>query len=140
VDELAEGVVGVTETLGRRLLGQTVQEDGAEGFILSLGGTDGLVEEALTEGIVHVRRSECEVIIAGNEVYTSGTRIRLPGEKWRLSRRRRRENEGKAMRAKGERAAAAERRCAETGPEPGRKDLTQPPATLGETSTSATSV
>jgi hypothetical protein len=57
VDELSEGVVGVAEPPGGILLGQTLDEDGPEGFVLSLGGTAGLMEEVLAEGIVHARGS-----------------------------------------------------------------------------------
>jgi len=64
VDELTEGVVGVAETLGGVLLGQAVDEDGTEGFELSLSGAGGLLEEELAEGVVHARGSECEVFVA----------------------------------------------------------------------------
>jgi hypothetical protein len=36
VDELAEGVVGVAETLGGVLLAEAFDEDGAEGLVLAL--------------------------------------------------------------------------------------------------------
>jgi hypothetical protein len=66
VYELAEGVVGVAEAVGDVLLGQAVEEDGAEGFVLSLGGTGGPLEEELAEGVVHVRGSGCEVFAAAD--------------------------------------------------------------------------
>jgi hypothetical protein len=106
VDELAEGVVGVAETLGGILLGQAVDEDGAEGFVLSLGWTGGLAEEELAEGIVHVRCSRCEVMLAGNGLYASRSPIRLPGENRGKHRLGRLENKGKARckrRAEGSR-------------------------------------
>jgi hypothetical protein len=61
VYELSEGFGGVAESLGGILLGQAVDEDGAEGFVLSLGGAGGMLEEELAEGVVHARGSECEV-------------------------------------------------------------------------------
>ena len=68
MDELAEGVVGVAETLGGIFLGSAAIEDGAERLVLPLGGTGGLLEEALAKGIVHARGSGCEVLVAGNGV------------------------------------------------------------------------
>src|SRR3954471_23046806 len=64
VYELSEGVGGVAEPLGGILLRQAVDEDGAEGFVLSLGGAGGMFEEELAEGVVHARGSECEVFVA----------------------------------------------------------------------------
>jgi hypothetical protein len=55
VDELAKGVVVVTEPLGGVLLGQAVEKDGAQGFVLPVGGTGGLLEELLAAWVVHNR-------------------------------------------------------------------------------------
>jgi hypothetical protein len=65
VYELAEGVVVVAETLGGLPLGQAAGEDGAEGLVLTLGGTGGLIEEVSAEGVVHARGSGCEVFRDG---------------------------------------------------------------------------
>jgi hypothetical protein len=66
VYELSEGVGGIAVPLGGILLGQAVDEDGAEGFVLSLGGAGGMLEEELAEGVVHARGSECEVFLAAD--------------------------------------------------------------------------
>ena len=42
MDELTEGVVGIAEAAGHLLLGQPVDEDGAQGLVLALQGTGGL--------------------------------------------------------------------------------------------------
>src|SRR5262249_40925397 len=63
VDELAEGVVGVAETLGGLLLGQALDEDGAEGLVLALGGAGWFAEEEPAGGVVHARGTQCEVIV-----------------------------------------------------------------------------
>jgi hypothetical protein len=65
VYELAEGVVGVAETLGGILLGQAAAEDGTERLVLPLGGTGGPIKEVLAEGVVHARGSGCEVFRDG---------------------------------------------------------------------------
>jgi hypothetical protein len=54
-DEQAEGAVGVAETPRGVLLGQPVDEDGAEGFVLALLRAGGLEEETPHKGIVHGR-------------------------------------------------------------------------------------
>jgi hypothetical protein len=59
VDQDAEGGVGVAEAAGGFLLGNALDEDGAEGLLRALRGASGLQEEALREGIVHGGRSEC---------------------------------------------------------------------------------
>jgi hypothetical protein len=46
VDELAEGVVGVAETLSGVLLGEAIDEDGAEGLVLALAWGRRLPKEA----------------------------------------------------------------------------------------------
>ena len=63
VDQVAEGVIGVAEAVGDRLLGQAVEEDGAEGLVLALQGPGRLSEEALARGVVHNGWPECEVIV-----------------------------------------------------------------------------
>jgi hypothetical protein len=46
--------------MGCLLLGQTIDEDGAEGLVLALLGASGLHEEASREEVVHGgRRPEC---------------------------------------------------------------------------------
>jgi hypothetical protein len=76
VDELAKGIRGVAEAGGSGVLGQALQEDGAESLVLALGGTGGLAEEDLAGGIVHARDSGCEVILFGDELYASPRRVR----------------------------------------------------------------
>jgi hypothetical protein len=58
VDELAEGGVGVAEACGDVFLGQAVEEDGAEGFVLAVPAVGGLGEELAAEGVVHGRGPE----------------------------------------------------------------------------------
>ena len=58
-DQQAEGAVGVAEALGDFLLRPSLDEDGAEGFILALPGAGGFEEEAEGEGIVHGRGPAC---------------------------------------------------------------------------------
>jgi hypothetical protein len=65
-DELPEGVIGVAEALGDCDLGLTVEEDGSEGFVLTLGGTGGLRKETSGRSIGHGRHSGCEVPFPGN--------------------------------------------------------------------------
>jgi hypothetical protein len=55
-DQQAEGTGRVAEAQGGVFLGQAVNEDGAQGFVLALLWAGGLKEEALHEGIVHGRR------------------------------------------------------------------------------------
>jgi hypothetical protein len=62
VDELPEGVVGVAEALGGLLLGEAVEEDAAEGLVLTLGRARGLGEESTGGVLGHGRGSWCEVI------------------------------------------------------------------------------
>jgi hypothetical protein len=59
-DQHAEGAVGVVVAMGCLLLGQAIDEDGAEGLVLALLGASGLHEEASGEEVVHGgRRPEC---------------------------------------------------------------------------------
>ena len=58
-DHDAEGAVGVVVAVGRLLLGQTVDEDGAEGLVVALLGANGLHEEASGEGVVPGGPPEC---------------------------------------------------------------------------------
>jgi hypothetical protein len=53
VDQLAEGVIGVSESRSDLLLGLTVDEDGAEGFVAALQNPRGMSEEVATTGVVH---------------------------------------------------------------------------------------
>jgi hypothetical protein len=53
VDELAEGGVGVAEAAGHLLLGQPVEEDSPQGFILAVQRSGGFPEEAPARGVVH---------------------------------------------------------------------------------------
>ena len=64
MDELPEGVVGVAEAAGDLPLGQAIEEHSAEGLVLALQGTGGLLEETSARDVVHNRWPECEVIVA----------------------------------------------------------------------------
>jgi hypothetical protein len=56
-DELAEGRVVVAEAFGHILLAAAVDEDGAQGLVLTLRGAGGFLEEAAAGCVVHNRRS-----------------------------------------------------------------------------------
>jgi hypothetical protein len=61
-NELAKGGVGVAEPFGHIFLAAVIDEDGTQGFVVSLGRTEGLKEEGAAESIVHGRAPECEVV------------------------------------------------------------------------------
>src|SRR5262245_59746005 len=78
MDALAEGIVGVAEAARGLLLGEPVEEYGAERLVLALQGAGGLLEEAAARGVVHNGWPECEAILgegpAGQRNPGQGTR------------------------------------------------------------------
>src|SRR5258708_37030882 len=63
---LAEGVEAEAEAFGHVLLAAAVDEDGAEGFVETLGVARGLKEEEATRGVVHAGLTGCEELLSGN--------------------------------------------------------------------------
>ena len=65
MDQLSEGIVGVSELLGDLPLGTVVDEDGAEGFVAALQGPRGMGEKVAAAGVVHRSASDVSVFLAG---------------------------------------------------------------------------
>jgi hypothetical protein len=66
VDQLAESAVGVAVKMGGLLLGEAVNEDGAEGVVLALLRARRLDKELAAGGVVHGLGLECEVVVRGD--------------------------------------------------------------------------
>jgi hypothetical protein len=71
MDQLAKGIVRVAEEVSSLFLGQAVDKDSPESFVLTLRGIGGFLEEALAGGVVHSRESECRArkceVVFGNQ-------------------------------------------------------------------------
>ena len=55
MDQLPEGVVGVSEVAGDLLLRPAIEEDGAEGLVAAVQCAGGMGEEVVAAGVIHHR-------------------------------------------------------------------------------------
>jgi hypothetical protein len=58
MDELAEGVIGVAETSSGNLLGDAIDEDGAQGLVLTLPRAGWLQKEVAQRRVRHGQQPE----------------------------------------------------------------------------------
>ena len=81
MDQLSEGVVGVSELFGDLPLGAVVDDDGAEGFVAALQGPRGMGEEVAAAGVVHRSAPDVSFFLAGIGLTGEFTREPVSGSR-----------------------------------------------------------
>jgi hypothetical protein len=132
VDQLTKGIVVIAEPQGGVLLGEAVDKDGAEGLVLTLGGTAGLLKEGLAEGVVHAYSSECESMVEPLRSEASRSGVAPPAEKPVADAWESLENKGESGKEQRRRTLGSGSRKCWRGGGAVRNDLTRSPPNPGQ--------